>query len=351
MKSLTKTLLCGSSAVVLSVAGVMGTMYSKDWVNDKIKQAVVKYGEEDKQKTKRWLEEYEKRDKEWTQDGFEVYEKLGKEWTEKELQEYEERDKKWTKDGFEARVPLELLIKAFDSTYKIVNKSFYETREGTIIDSQYTGLGSGILLEGGYLLTAKHVVEEDFPRTYSEYYWGRVGYHHNELSIDDRFKLKKILFGDGYDYALLKLEEGEPGIPFYRQGLNFPDLVEPGMRSAAIGYSLGSIKNIRLGNVSQIESDAGEEYLTFKNSIIPGDSGGPLFVIDDGEIKLTALTCLLSVMRDWNVEGVLHPTNIGYGLKLETILEDMENKLEDENLDEEIAKELRNFLDLNRSAY
>ena len=300
----------------ISVGGCL-TRANQEWINDEIEKRITKYEQSDK------------------------------EWTKKKILAELRLSEHINEQKYETRVPLEQLVEAFASTYKVYNKAYYETREGNVLYAG-AGLGSGILLKGGYLLTAKHVADEDFMPSYSDYYWGLVTYHHNRLSVGDtELELEKVIFGEYHDYALLKIKDGKD-LPFYDKGFNLPDAVTPGMRSAAIGFPLGLNRNIRLGNLSQLDANGLEDHLTFKNSIIPGDSGGPLFVIEDGYIKFVAISTRLSVMRDWNVSGVRHPTNIGYGLKVEAILKDMEEKLASEELDEETAKEIENFLELNK---
>ena len=335
MKGSIKKKLCIGLAGLVAAGSISAGGYylvdsSKKWMNNRIEQGITKYGEEAEQK------------------GRERENRL-RNYTDSSLREYEQRDQEWTNENFEIRVPLEQLLEAFEGTYQVVNQAYYETREGEIINPGGT-VGSGILLRGGYLLTAKHVVDEGFPMLFSDYYWGLVSYHHHELSIGGHeVEVEKIIEGRdmNLDYALLKLNSENLDLPFYDYGLNTPSEPVPGMRSAAIGFALGRGKNIRLGNLSQIISNVGEDYFTFKNSIIPGDSGGPLFVVENGEIKLTAISTRLAVLRDWNHSDVYHPVNVGYGLKVESILDDIQERLESGELDEETVNELETFLRAN----
>ncbi len=130
---------------------------------------------------------------------------------------------------------------------------------------------------------------------------------------------------------------------FYPYGLNTPDKIEIGVsKTIAIGYPLGLGKNVRLGNVSQTDSDYGKEYITYKNDICPSDSGGALFIVEDGNIKLTALTTAGIVAESGQM------VNIGYGLKVSSVVKDMENQLKSGKLSPETAKEVKNFLKLNK---
>ena len=81
---------------------------------------------------------------------------------------------------------------------------------------------------------------------------------------------------------------------------------------------------------------------------MPADSGGPIFIVDDGDLKLTAITRAISPMRGFGKSRDMHPSNVGYGVKISSIIQDIEKQLKAGNLDKETAEELKNFLKLNK---
>lgn len=283
------------------------------------------------------------------------------------ITQYEQKDRQWTKERYEETIPQEQLLTALNSTYQVINEACYKTSKGEIIESPYSKLGSGALFKGGYLLTAKHTTEEGYPKS-NHPFFSQAKYAYNRFTITDKIYYKatkryelekiiegkeriilaeneKILAGKSLDYALLKLKD-DAELPYYSYGLDIADKIEPCKQSIAIGFPAGGDKNLRLGNVAQVDSDLGEDYLTFKNSLITGDSGGPIFIVKDGDLKLVALSGSVAAIEDFNSTGQ-HPTNIGYGLKISSIVKDLEEQLKLGKLDKKTSKEIKKFLELN----
>lgn len=265
--------------------------------------------------------------------------------------QYEQKDKKWTREMFQEEVNQEQLMEAYNSAYLVINMMSFKTKTNMLLPSPATG--SGILFKGGYLLTARHVVDVDLSQFegLTHPLFGPVTYSHNSLFMskqglgksDESYNLEKIISGEkeGLDYSLLKVKE--EGLPCYTKGLNLPDKVDIGMQTIAIGYPLGMGKNVRLGNISQLDSDIGEFHITYRNNVYQSDSGGPLFLVEDGNVKLLAIS--RAIIQDPQTGA---PYNINYGLKVSEIVKDMESRLESGKLDEKTAEEVRNFLNLNK---
>ena len=262
------------------------------------------------------------------------------------------------KENYKVKTSLEnQLTEAYNSVYQIRNVSYYSTADGNPV-RMWGVSGSGILLEDGYFLTAAHVVDVDFPESVEgvkfhtngvdiggkDYGLGEVivpakrdysgmKYHHNQLTIVDHdsrevsYEVEEVILSENYDYALLKLKGTDRfrewiDLSYYKKGFNLPDTVHLGMESVAMGYSLGiHQKTLRMGNISEIEGKlCGKEYFGIKNDILPGDSGGPIFVIEDGEVKLAAIASAMYMMRDFFAS---HPTNIGCALSGYVILDEI----------------------------
>lgn len=278
-----------------------------------------------------------------------------KKWVEQEikkgLSEYEERDKEWTKEMFNMNVSQEQLFEAFNSTYLVVNEVWFKSANGEMVSNYFTG--SGILLNGGYFLTAQHVTTQKFQDAYHPFL-GVVKFDHNKVYLSyepmsetqTKYDLECLITGSNVDmdYTLFKLKE--EGLSFYSKGLNLPDAKDEellGMQSIAIGFPLGLDKNVRTGNVSQTKSDLGENHMSFRNNIYPSDSGGPIFVVEKGDIKLIALSRAIIIEPNSGA-----PLNINYGFKINSIIKDLESQLESGTLDEKVAQEVRNFLNSNK---
>jgi S1-C subfamily serine protease len=382
MKKTAKTLLCtGVAAAFLFTSGYLGFDYSKKWVNQKIQTAISQYEQQDKQQTKQEFNNYEQNDKKWTNKSLNEtvnqYEQKDKQWTNKKLDEtitqygkedkqntekivknkvdqYEQQDKQWTQQTFEAKLPLEQIAKASEGAYMVVYWATFKTTTGELIEAPM-GSGSGILLPGGYFLTAKHVAEAQVQKTVAHPIYGMLTLEGSELSLTNERAseettkkdcLEKIISGSKpeLDYTLLKLKDSKD-LPFYQNGLNLPSKLESGMQTIAIGYPLALGKNLRIGNVTQVNSDMGEHYMTYNNNVLPSDSGGALFVIEDGNVKLAALSISVYQLQTQYSTQI---TNINYGVKISSILKDMEEQLSSGKLDKKTAEEMENFLKLNK---
>lgn len=373
MKNYTKKAIC-----ILSTAAILGTgayfgkglvndqvIGAKNWVNNQVKEAIVQYAERDKEWTDQKIKELVNEGIIQSKDTLDKYLNEDKKWTDQKIKEgieqYAKNDKEWTKQKFEAKVPLDQLVTAYNSAYMILNEVYFRTENGPKeIKSPQPGTGSGILLKGGYFLTARHVTDIEFPTGQHPTY-GKVEYDHSKYYLSDepysaeqtrKGELEKIIVGskDTLDYTLLKVK-GDVDLPFYSHGVNMPNEIKPGMKTVATGFPLNNGKYLRTGDVTQPKdkSDSGEDYISIANNVVSGDSGGPLFIIENGEVKLAGLstqTFLSAIGMTFN-GPVMQYMNQSYALKMSSIIEDMKSQLESGKLDENTAKEVKNFLDLN----
>lgn len=258
--------------------------------------------------------------------------------------------------AFGMRVPLEEIAQAEKSIYLMQMRCFYlgEFLGQPILLDMDMGIGSGMMLKGGYFLTAGHCTQPD--ATYEHPMYGvcklaHVEYELYDTGMFDQAKpvcsLEKIVEGydKDFDYALLLVKDGVE-VPCYEKGLS--DVAREfcdGQDTVVIGYPLGYGRNVRLGNISQTRSDLGKNYITYANNVVPGDSGGAVFVMEDGFLRLAAINAVVVDCQGRGRPG--YSVNINYGLRVCSIIEDLANKLVFGSLDEKTAMHVAQFFERN----
>ncbi len=126
-------------------------------------------------------------------------------------------------------------------------------------------LGSGFLIEGGYIITNNHVV---------------AGADEIKVKLDDNREFKAEVKGldEKLDLALLKID-AKGDLPAARLGNS--DSIEVGEWVMAIGNPFGLAETVTAGIVSAkgrvIGSGPYDDFIQTDASINPGNSGGPLF--------------------------------------------------------------------------
>lgn len=168
--------------------------------------------------------------------------------------------------------------------------------------------GSGLVIEGGRILTNAHVVE-----------YGQQIFVQPYLT-SQRLAARVLARNSGIDLALLELEDPDAidGVPMATLTADLPDI---GDKANALGYPMGGEElSITEGIVSRIEFvgyEAGTLGLRIQvdAALNPGNSGGPVTV--DG--KVVGLT----------FSGISQADNIGYIIPNEEIrlfLEDIKDE-------------------------
>jgi serine protease Do len=126
-------------------------------------------------------------------------------------------------------------------------------------------LGSGFIIEGGYILTNNHVV---------------AGADEIKVKLADNREFKAEIKGvdERLDLALLKIDAKET-LPTAKLGDS--DTIQVGEWVMAIGNPFGLAETVTAGIVSAkgrvIGSGPYDDYIQTDASINPGNSGGPLF--------------------------------------------------------------------------
>lgn len=132
-------------------------------------------------------------------------------------------------------------------------------------------LGSGFIIEGGYILTNNHVI---------------AGADEIKVKLADNREFKAEIkgFDERLDLALLKIDATET-LPMAKLGDS--DAIQVGEWVMAIGNPFGLAETVTAGIVSAkgrvIESGPYDDFIQTDASINPGNSGGPLFNIH-GEV-------------------------------------------------------------------
>ncbi|GAC1469203.1 MAG: DegQ family serine endoprotease [Desulfuromonadaceae bacterium] len=126
-------------------------------------------------------------------------------------------------------------------------------------------LGSGFIIEGGYILTNNHVV---------------AGADEIKVKLADKREFKAEIVGvdERLDLALLKIDAKET-LPTAKLGDS--DAIQVGEWVMAIGNPFGLAETVTAGIVSAkgrvINSGPYDDFIQTNASINPGNSGGPLF--------------------------------------------------------------------------
>jgi len=164
-----------------------------------------------------------------------------------------------------------------------------------------TGAGSGVLLQGGYVITNQHVVGDAVDTG------GSI-----TLTLADgrTFKANAVGADKATDIALLKVVNGTnlPVIP-----LGTADALTPGQTVIAIGNPVGLSASVSSGVVSALGRPFALEDRTYENliqtdaAINPGNSGGALIDLGGNLVGINAL-----VRTD--------AQNIGFAIPLSTAI-------------------------------
>ncbi len=174
--------------------------------------------------------------------------------------------------------------------------------QGRVVERQVpTGAGSGVLLEGGYVLTNQHVVGAAAERG------GKI-----QVTLADGRRFSARAVGTDYptDIAVLKVDTREslPQIPL---GTN--DALVPGQTVIAIGNPVGLSASVSAGVVSalgrplSLEGRVYENLIQTDTAINPGNSGGALIDLAGNLVGINTL-----VRAD--------AQNIGFAIPVKTAL-------------------------------
>jgi serine protease Do len=194
-------------------------------------------------------------------------------------------------------------VVSIDTTARVGYRVFdWNAWEGRVVSREVpTGAGSGVLLDGGYVLTNQHVVGEAVERG------GRI-----KLTLPDGRQLSAKAVGAdrSTDIALLKVNE-RGKLPVVATGEGDP--LMPGQTVIAIGNPVGLSASVSAGVVSALGRPLSFEGRTYENliqtdtAINPGNSGGALVDLAGRVVGINTL-----VRSD--------AQNIGFAIPIKTAL-------------------------------
>lgn len=138
------------------------------------------------------------------------------------------------------------------------------------------GVGTGVLLEDGRVLTAAHVIGEQAPDDLNIIFGGRDGHHEFDGARGQRIEV--VYFSGPEDLAIIS----NVRVPEWAEGAHLgEDSPEEGDILTSVGLEQPSAVRVRSAEV--VDRDAREPLVYLGVQAQQGDSGGPVFN-DRGEL-------------------------------------------------------------------
>jgi S1-C subfamily serine protease len=177
-----------------------------------------------------------------------------------------------------------------------------DLRRGVQRSEVPAGAGSGVLLEGGYVITNEHVIEPALENS------GTI-----TIRLDQGKKYRAEVVGAdrSSDIALLRVTDARGKLPV--ASLGNKDSLRPGQTVIAIGNPVGLSASVSAGVVSalgrplEMEDRVYENLIQTDTAINPGNSGGALVDLGGRVVGINTL-----VRRD--------AQNIGFAIPIQTAL-------------------------------
>jgi S1-C subfamily serine protease len=220
-----------------------------------------------------------------------------------------------------SRMDLKQVMDSFVSLYNVTE---FKTEDGAIVQKQKSG--SGVILDGRFVLTVEHVVVQDKYTVDSPL--GEIQVPAEKVSEETYFEWKgeKVLLRPVYknpdeDVALLEIvsDVRPPSFPYQ---IGNSDELKVGNFVYVVGNPLSTGMNVREGIVSATKSPSGLTVVgvnpshTFmvSNGLMPGDSGSPIIAVRDGRYELVGIsqgTITGNTRLSWGIRvnvirGLLH---------------------------------------------
>jgi TPR repeat protein len=170
------------------------------------------------------------------------------------------------------------------------------------IGNNPSGFGSGLLIEGGYVLTCWHVVESGNKVTIS---CGGKDYSASVVQKDQANDIAILRVNDAPTGAKLRCSDAKLGEKVFTMGFPHPD-----MQGLDVKYTTGTISGMTGPERTPV-------YYQISTPVQSGNSGGPLF---DSEGNLVGMVAAkLNSLMALAATGDL-PQNVNYAIKADYII-------------------------------
>ena len=208
----------------------------------------------------------------------------------------------------------ERLEKIINSNVSILTYDGYD-----IENSDYKGLGSGVILSEGIIATNYHVVDEGekFAISYSD----------NEKAV---YHTSTVIFKDKETDIALILSPSTDKTPALIGNSN--ELLQ-GERLTVVGNPLGEVNTISLGSFIKMQDIGDNTYINMDNPVFHGNSGGGLY---NEKNELIGIVCAKG--KDENNDAYAIPIN-----EVKKLLANMKNNKVCANMNIKIFNEVNNF--------
>lgn len=213
-------------------------------------------------------------------------------------------------------IPLkeEYVESLYKSVARVRNETKFKDRNG--LEKIVKQEGCGIVLKGGYVLTAHHVVHDD---VLTEPIFGFKDEKAVKLAEENyiavgnkKYTLEYVVEeNDDYCFSLMKIKEKQEEIFQYPFKIGDSQKVKVNDLAIIVGNSANFGIFWRIANIGRVVPE--HDYFNPTENIYPGDSGGGVFTVKDGAPELVGLIL--------EIKGAAkYPVGIGFPIGINSIM-------------------------------
>src|SRR3989338_2979836 len=213
-------------------------------------------------------------------------------------------------------IPLkeEYVESLYKSVARVRNETKFKDRNG--LEKIVKQEGCGIVLKGGYVLTAHHVVHDD---VLTEPIFGFKDEKAVKLAEENyiavgnkKYTLEYVVEeNDDYCFSLMKIKEKQEEIFQYPFKIGDSQKVKVNDLAIIVGNSANFGIFWRIANIGRVVHE--HDYFNPTENIYPGDSGGGVFTVKDGAPELVGLIL--------EIKGAAkYPVGIGFPIGINSIM-------------------------------
>ncbi len=223
---------------------------------------------------------------------------------------------------YQQAIPIkeEYVDSLYNSVARVRNTTKFSDSKG--LEKLMEQEGCGIVLKGGYVLTAHHVVHNDVLR---EPVFGFVDKSAKKTSEENyvavgnkKYSLEYVVEENtDYCFSLLKIKEKQNEVFQYPFKIGDSQKVKVNDLAIIIGNSANFGIFWRVANIGRVSLD--HDYFNPTENVYPGDSGGGVFTIKDGTPELVGLIL--------EIKGTgKYPVGIGFPMGINSIMKYIEKE-------------------------